>query len=170
MSQFFQTVEGGLPPAVPTSIVTDVGTAVAQNHVLNVNGDTGVVVSVDPDGSNNIIVSINEIIPTYTDVVNPNIDHSAYVFIANTTDDYYISVDTTLGPVTIKFPDSGSVPVPPSNSQFVVKDRTGTASTYNITIESENGLATIENNVSYIFVDSYESLECIYHNNNYEIF
>ena len=171
MSQFYQVVtSGNLPPDVPLSIVTDDGTAVAAANILNINGGEGVEVVVTPDGSNNIFVTIDDVIARYTDVTNPNPGHEAYSVAVNTTDDYFISVDSTLGPVTIYLPDSGSAIPPENKSTFVIKDRVGQASSYNITIQSENGLATIEGQASYTFVDDFESLECLFFGTNYEIF
>jgi hypothetical protein len=161
---------GGGPPGDNIQVETDAGTAISVLRKFLLKGGPGVKVKANPNGSNSILVNIDEILPAYTSVTNPNVDHSPYDFVANTDDNYFISVDSTLGPVTIFLPDAGSANPPPQNSQFIVKDRTGQSQTYHITIESENGLATIDQQSTYVFVDAFESLECIYNGTNYEIF
>ena len=59
MSQFYQaTTAGSLPPSVPTSFVTDDGTAIPAGNILNVNGADGIVTSANPDGSNNLVITL----------------------------------------------------------------------------------------------------------------
>lgn len=79
--------------------------------------------------------------------------------------DYYISCDTTGGAITINLPDS-----PSTNQQFIIKDRTGHASSNHITVKSLTGASTIDTEASYTFVDDFESLECLFHGANYEGF
>lgn len=57
MSQFFIASPGGTP-TVPTSFVTDDGTVIPAANVVNVNGVDGVVVEANPDGSNNMVISL----------------------------------------------------------------------------------------------------------------
>src|SRR5260221_508932 len=115
MSQFFQGVTAGsLPPSVPTSFVTDSGTVVPSAHIVNVNGGSGVQVIANPNGSNNMVINLNEISPSYTDVT---FAMSPYTVTAT---DYFLSVNATAGPVTINLPDS-----PTTDRQFIIKDRLG---------------------------------------------
>ena len=160
MSQFFVGVTAGaLPPTVVTSFVTDDGTVVPAGNIVNVNGDDGIKVIANPNGSNNMLIQLTVIIPEYTAV---DFAMSPYTV---TDTDYFISVDASGGPVTINLPDA-----PDENRQFVVKDRLGQAATNNITIKSLSGVSTIDGQASYSFVDNYESLECLFHGTNYEVF
>lgn len=159
MSQFFQSIsDSNLPPDVPTSFVTDSGTVIPDSHIVNVNGDIGITVIANPNGSNNMLIQLTEVAA----YVNVTAAMSPYDVTGN---DYYISVDASGGPVTINLPDT-----PTNNTQFIVKDRLGEAGTNPITIKSKTAVSTIDNQPSYVFNDDYESLECIYHDLNYEIF
>lgn len=58
MSQFWQGItSGALPPSVPTSFVTDSGTATPAANILNVLGGTGTTTSA-PGNSNTITISV----------------------------------------------------------------------------------------------------------------
>lgn len=166
----FDMVSSGIAPGGNIEIITDDGTVISVLRVFELKGGDGVKVIADPDGSNKALITIDEIIPVYTQVSNPNGDHSPFTFVANTVDNYFISVNSSNGPITIKLPDYLSAIPPPNKSQFIVKDREGTSSTYPITITSENGMATVDQASSYTFVDDFESFECLYYNNNYEVF
>ena len=99
-------------------------------------------------------------VPTiYTDVTTAM---SPYTVLLT---DYYLSVDSTGGPVTINLPTS-----PPLTTRFVVKDRTGAARVSPITIQAIGGVTTIDYDTDFILVDSNESVELLYYTGNYEVF
>jgi len=162
MSQFYQGVTAGdLPPSVATQFTTDDGNfAIPSGNNVNVftpgNGIDGIKTT---SSGSTITITLTGGVSEYVDVNNAMSPYTV------TSTDYFISVNATAGPVTINLPDS-----PNPNRQFIIKDRLGQAGSNTITVKSLTGSSTIDGQASYLFVDNYESLECIFHTANYEIF
>jgi hypothetical protein len=82
------------------------------------------------------------------------------------TTDYYISVDTSGGAISLLFPDS-----PMANQVWVVKDRTGHASSNNITITTVSGTDTFDfSGTSYTISSNFGYIQLLFHGANYELF
>jgi hypothetical protein len=160
LSQIIKSIASGpIPPAIPTEFVTDDGTVIPALNIVNVNGDTGVKVIADPDGSNNMLIQLTGSTPNYRIVTGP----TTYEVLDT---DYFISCDSTAGIVTVQLPDSPT----DDFEQFVIKDRLGTATTNNIIVTTVSGLVLIDGTTSQTFSDDYESLEVIWNGTFYESF
>ena len=94
-----------------------------------------------------------------------NVNHAASPYTVLTTD-FYISVDCSGGAVTLNFPNA-----PTFKQQWIVKDRTGNASTNNITLTTPGGTVTFDGSTSYIMTSNYSAINILANATpTYEIF
>lgn len=112
--------------------------------------------SVDANG---FVSSLSNAI-NYTSV---NFGMSPYTVL---TTDYYISVDTSGGAITLNFPNA-----PTFKQRWVVKDRTGHASLNNITLSTPGLTVTIDGSTSYLLASNFSSVQILANNSPaYEVF
>ena len=102
------------------------------------------------NGANSITIASNDFAFAYTNVNNAA---SPYTVLSS---DQYISVDCSGGAVTLKFPN-----VPTANRTWVVKDRTGSASTNNISITTVGGSVTIDGQTTYTIDSNYGAVNIL---------
>lgn len=87
---------------------------------------------------------------------------SPYVVLAA---DYFIGVDTTLGPITIELPDA-----PTTGRVIVIKDSQGTSSTNAITVTTVGGVVLIDGATSQSITSDYGSIQVVFNGSFYEIY
>ena len=148
------TLTASTTGAVPVLFVTDSGNATPSAGILNIVGGKGIVVS---GASNTITVASTGIFFTYI-----NVNMSPYTVL---TDDVYLSVDSTGGPITILLPDAAFLGEP-----YIIKDRTGTAAVNNITVTTISGTDTIDGVTSFIMDSAYQSISLVGNGTSYEIY
>ena len=102
------------------------------------------------NGANSITIASNDFAFAYTNVNNAA---SPYTVLSS---DQYISVDCSGGAVTLKF-----LNVPTANRTWVVKDRTGSASTNNISITTVGGSVTIDGQTTYTIDSNYGAVNIL---------
>ena len=140
--------------AVPETFDADSGSATSALGIVNVFGGPGISTSA---AGNTITITATEAAPAYT-----NVAVGTYNVL---TTDYYISVDCSVVPVTLKFANAATL-----KKSFVVKDRTGSAHTNNITITTVGGVVLFDGSASYVMNSAYESINLIGNGSSYEIY
>ena len=157
MSQIYvPTSSTNLPTNVPTSFVTNSGTAIPVGNILNVLGNLGLTTS---GSGNTVTITQTEAVSQYVNVVGPQ------TYVVTATDEY-ISCNSTSGVVTIQLPNAAI----PQYKQFIIKDRTGTSPSHNVIITTVGGTDIIDGATTYTFTDPYESLEILWNGTTYETF
>lgn len=134
-----------------------IGSAIAPNiRVSTLIAGPGVNIL---NGPGSITISANDQSIAYTNV---DFAHSPY---AVTMTDYYISVDSSGGAVTLEFPNT-----PPARKTWIVKDRTGNASGNNISITTIGGSVAIDGQTTYLIGSNYGAVQLLFNGTSYEVF
>lgn len=129
-------VEVQLSQAIASTNATNVGLSAFNSAQFNVDS--------------NGFVSLNDLAFAYT-----NVNHAASPYTVLSTDEY-ISVDCSAGTVSLLFPNS-----PAAKTIWVVKDRTGSAATNNISITTVGGSVTIDGQTTYTINSNYASIQLL---------
>lgn len=132
--------------AIASTDATKIGLAAFNSADFTVDG-------------NGFVSSLSNAI-NYTSV---NFGMSPYTVL---TTDFYISVDSSGGAITLNFPNA-----PTFKQRWIVKDRTGHASLNNITISTPGLTVTIDGSTSYVLASNFSSVQLLANNSPaYEVF
>ena len=169
MSQFY--VNGGsgpIPPGTVTEIDGNTGTATPSSGIINVVG-LGIVASGYSVSGNVITAAAGNTVTIYETKAQEVTGYFRITFADSpytaADDDYYISVDSSGGPVTVLLPNA-----PASRRMFLVKDALGTAVTNPITITTPGGTTTFDGGTTYLLDTNYEAVLLTFNNVSYEAF
>lgn len=112
--------------------------------------------SVDANG---FVSLLGTLFLNYTSV---NFAASPYTVLST---DEYISVDSSGGAVTLRFPNA-----PTTKPTWIVKDRTGSSATNNISVTTVGGVVTFDGSTTYTISTNYESIQLIFNGTSYEVY
>lgn len=142
-----------------TSFATTDGTVYYNGTrlVTTATGTTGQVLTSNGTGVAPSYQTFSVLPVAYT-----NVNATPYIVLAT---DYYLSVDASGGAITVQLPNA-----PTSDRTFVVKDRTGSAGTNNITITTVGGSVTLDGATSFVMNTAYESVQLIFNGTSYEVY
>lgn len=141
------TTGSGLHQVNTTYIAGITGNTVSNAQFVTINSSTG-----------QLGVAAGSIL-NYTNVT---FGMSPYTVL---TTDYYLSVNSSGGAVTIDLPNA-----PANETVFIIKDRTGNAATNNITVTTSGGLVQIDGQTSYLIKNNYGSISVLFNGTGYEVF
>lgn len=103
-------------------------------------------------------------ITNFSPFIYTQINHASSPYTVLATD-YYISADPTAGTISILLPNA-----PTLYRRFVIKDRTGTASTNNISVTTVGGSVTIDGQTTYTIAGNYAAIELLWNGTTYEVY
>lgn len=149
------------------------GTGVVQTLTGNTGGAVPPTAgNINVLGAGNLTVSGNAGTSTLTISENSAVLITSYKSIAFADSpytvldsDYYISVDTSGGAITIRFPNA-----PTTLRSWIVKDRTGNALANNITLTTVGGAVLIDGATSKLMNINHQADEIMFNATSFEIY
>ncbi len=121
---------------------------------INILGGDGIEVT---GAGNTLTVSSTGLFFNYI-----NVNASPYFVLDS---DVYLSVDSSVIPITILLPDNALLGEP-----FIIKDRTGNCAVNNINVTTVSGLTNIDGVTSFIMDSAYQSISIVGNGTTYEIY
>lgn len=140
-----------------TAQVVTMGTAGTVDQLGTAVITAGTGISVTP-GANTITIAASGT----TSLAYTNVNSSPYVVLVT---DNYLSVDSSGGTITVQLPNAATL-----GSVWIIKDRTGSAATNNITVTTVGGAVNIDGATTFVMNTDYEAIQVIGNGSTYEVF
>jgi hypothetical protein len=198
LSQIYKSsASGPVPPNVPTTFITNAGTAIPAANILNILGQvvpagaipfrtigSGNTVTANIQTSQAIAASnASNIGLSAFNSAQFTVDANGFVSIINDEVFNYVQITTANSPYTATATDNyistdssaGTITIllpnaPTTFRRFIIKDRAGQATANHINITTIGGAVTIDNNTTYILAGNFGSVELLYNGATYEVF
>ena len=166
------TVTGGQVAAGTTANVIQTDSLAANTYTIQIQRSQAVATSTIGDNgvshfnSADFIVDSNGFvsITNFTPFAYTQINHASSPYTVLSTDNY-ISADPTAGTISILLPNA-----PTTFRKFIIKDRTGTASTNNISVTTVGGAVTIDGQTTYTIAGNFGAIELLFNGTSYEVY
>lgn len=160
-------------PIFGTAVVAGGGTGdtsfTAYSVICAGTTSTGALQNVSGVGTSGQVLTSNgaSALPTWqagaSVLTVTSITHSSSPYTVLSTDQF-ISVDCTVGAVTVKLPNA-----PATGRVIYIKDTKGDSATNNISVTTVGGTITIDGLTTYIMALNYQNLGVIFDGTNYEV-
>lgn len=165
----------GTNVALLSSFLSGTQTCITVNETLRLyNSIIDTTNSTAIDGTGTIYSAGNTFVSSaHIDVTNQNYTQSAFGMAYSDVSsspyvvDYneqYLSVDCSGGAITVQLPNDAN-----TGQAFVIKDRTSSAATNNITVTTPGGTVTIDDSTTYVINQNLGSINIIYNGTGYEV-
>jgi hypothetical protein len=156
------TVTGAQVAAGTTTNVIQTNSLAANTYTIQIQRSQAVSSSTVGDNgvahfnSANFSVDSNGFVSALSQAFNyTNVNHAASPYTVLSTD-YYLSVDCSAGTVQLNFPNA-----PTFKQLWIVKDRTGSAATNNITLTTPGGTVTFDGLTTYTMNSNYQAVQLL---------
>lgn len=164
-NQLLMTNGSSSAPSYSFANGTNVGMYYDGGSKLVLNGTNGQIFNADAGTISINSANINAQGINITSFLQLNYKNPGAYPYTVTSNDNYISIDSSAGAHTINFPNA-----PNTGRTFIVKDRTGNAGTNNITLTTPGGTVTFDGSTTFVIDSNYGSVQLIFNGSNYEVY
>ena len=154
----------GLLVGAGTAAITQLGAATSGYLPIGSTGADPVLAPLTPGTGISITNGAGSITIAATGTTNltyTNVNTSPYVVLST---DEYLSVDCSSIAITLEFPNAAT-----SGRAYIIKDRTGSAATHNITLQSVSGAVNIDGATTFVMNTNYESANLMGNGTTFEV-